>query len=242
MKIVDTTSSPKQHRNSPGQNAHPHHLPAGLNRRHSKPHCRPDPRPRWRPCNYGVSQLNHAMAERPTGSIFKPFVYATAYNTSLNGTPLGDNGVFTALTRLNDDEQDFGTADQPYTPGNFEKGEYPGMVTAVEAIEHSLNIATISLAQQVGYENVAALARASGITNARATPSVAIGTYNATPLDMSGAYTVFANGGVHIQTMDARQRPQHLRRYRRRLLSRPSRCSVTSLTSTARSRWLSTIR
>ena len=149
--------------------------------------------------NYGVSQLNHAMAERPTGSIFKPFVYATAYNTSLNGTPLGDNGVFTALTRLNDDDLDFGTADPPYTPGNFEKGEYPGMVTAVEAIEHSLNIATISLAQQVGYENVAALARASGITNARATPSVAIGTYNATPLDMAGAYTVFANGGVHLK-------------------------------------------
>ena len=38
--------------------------------------------------NYGISQLNHAMAERPTGSIFKPFVYAAAYNTSLNGTDL----------------------------------------------------------------------------------------------------------------------------------------------------------
>ncbi|HEY2739323.1 MAG TPA: transglycosylase domain-containing protein, partial [Thermoanaerobaculia bacterium] len=57
--------------------------------------------------SYGVSQLNHAMAERPTGSIFKPFVYATAYNTSLNGTDLGGNGVFTALTRLNDDPQNF---------------------------------------------------------------------------------------------------------------------------------------
>jgi penicillin-binding protein 1B len=148
--------------------------------------------------NYGLSQLNHAMAERPTGSIFKPFVYATAYNTSLNGTKLDENGVFTALTRLNDDPQDFGTDSQPYTPGNFEKGEYPGMVTAVEAIEHSLNIATISLAQQIGYDNVAALARASGITNARGTPSVAIGTYNATPIDMAGAYTVFANGGVHL--------------------------------------------
>ena len=50
--------------------------------------------------NYGVSQLNHATAERPTGSIFKPFVYATAYNTSLNGTDLDGGGVFTALTRL----------------------------------------------------------------------------------------------------------------------------------------------
>ena len=149
--------------------------------------------------NYGVSQLNHAMAERPTGSIFKPFVYATAYNTSLNGMSLGDGGVFTALTMLNDDSQDFGTNGQSYIPGNFERGEYPGMVTAVTAIAHSLNIATISLAQTVGFENVAALARSAGIVNARGTPSVAIGTYNATPIDMAGAYTVFANNGVHLK-------------------------------------------
>ena len=149
--------------------------------------------------NYGVSQLDHAIAERPTGSIFKPFVYAAAYNTSLNGTELEDGSVFTALTKLNDDPQDFGSDDQPYTPGNFEKGEYPGMVPAVVAIAHSLNIATINLAQQVGYENVAALARSAGIVNARGTPSVAIGTYNATPIDMAGAYTVFANNGVHLK-------------------------------------------
>jgi penicillin-binding protein 1B len=149
--------------------------------------------------NYGVSQLNHAVSERPTGSIFKPFVYATAFNTSLNGTELDTGGVFTALTRLNDDPQDFGTDAQPYTPGNFEKGEYPGMVPAVEAIAHSLNIATIALAQKVGYDNVAALARSAGIVNARGTPSVAIGTYNATPIDMAGAYTVFANNGVHLK-------------------------------------------
>ena len=72
------------------------------------------------------------------------------------------------------------------------------MVTAADAIAHSLNIATIALAQMVGFENVAALARAAGITSARATPSVAIGTYNATPIDMAGAYTVFANSGVHL--------------------------------------------
>src|SRR5216683_6867791 len=40
--------------------------------------------------NYGFSQLNHAVAKRPTGSIFKPFVYAAAYNSSLNGTSLGE--------------------------------------------------------------------------------------------------------------------------------------------------------
>ncbi len=93
-----------------------------------------------------ISQLNHAIAERPTGSIFKPFVYATAYNTSLNGTDLDGDGVFTALTRLNDDPTTFTFGGKDYTPGNFERGEYPGMVTAVQAIAHSLNIATINLA------------------------------------------------------------------------------------------------
>ena len=149
--------------------------------------------------NYAMSQLNHALAERPTGSIFKPFVYAAAYNTSLNGAALGDQGTFTALTKLNDDTTTFMFDGKAYTPGNFERNEYPGMVTAADALAHSLNIATISLAQMVGYDNVASLARTSGIVNARGTPSVAIGTYNATPIDMAGAYTVFANYGVHIK-------------------------------------------
>jgi len=149
--------------------------------------------------NYGVSQLNHAIAQRPTGSIFKPFVYATAYNTSLNGTNVDGNGPFTALTKLNDDTTTFMFDGKPYTPGNFEHGEYPGMIIAADAIAHSLNIATISLAQMVGYENVAQLARTAGVVNARGTPSVAIGTYSATPIDMAGAYTTFANNGVHLR-------------------------------------------
>lgn len=149
--------------------------------------------------NYGTSQLDHALAERPTGSIFKPFVYAAAYNTSLDGTQLGSSGVFTALTKINDDPQDFSTNGRPYIPGNFVRGEFPGMVTAADALAHSLNIATIALAQMVGYDNVAALARSAGIVNARGTPSVAIGTYNATPIEMAGAYTVFANNGVHLK-------------------------------------------
>jgi penicillin-binding protein 1B len=149
--------------------------------------------------NYGISQLNHAVSKRPTGSIFKPFVYAAAYNTSLNGMSLGDSGVFTALTRLNDEETTF-TYDngrQTYTPKNLISG-YKGDVVAAYALAHSLNAATVQLAQMVGFDNVAALARASGITAARGTPSVAIGTYNATPIDMAGAYTVFANNGVHL--------------------------------------------
>jgi penicillin-binding protein 1B len=149
--------------------------------------------------NYGVSQLNHAVSERPTGSIFKPFVYGAAYNSSLNGMSLGDSGVFTAVTQLTDEPTTF-TFDngrQTYTPNNF-KGDFRGQVTAAYALAHSLNNATIELGQMVGFDNVAALGRASGITNARGTPSVSLGAYNATPIDMAGAYTVFANGGVHL--------------------------------------------
>jgi penicillin-binding protein 1B len=148
--------------------------------------------------NYGVSQLNHAVAQRPTGSIFKPFVYAAAYNSSLNGLSLGDGGVFTALTKLNDEATTYTDASgNEYTPRNLISG-YQGEVTAAYALAHSLNAATIELGQMVGFNNVAAFARSAGITNARGTPSVAIGTYNATPIDMAGAYSVFANNGVHL--------------------------------------------
>jgi penicillin-binding protein 1B len=148
--------------------------------------------------NYGNSQLNHAVAKRPTGSVFKPFVYAAAYNTAIAGTILpGQDKPFSAVTILNDEQTTYEVGDQEYAPRNY-KGEYHGQVTAIYALAHSLNNATISLASEVGFDNVAALGRDSGIKNARGTPSVAIGSYDATPLDMAGAYTVFANGGLHL--------------------------------------------
>ena len=152
--------------------------------------------------NYGASQFNHAVSHRPTGSIFKPFVFAAAFNTSLAGAQLtnsdGNSGVFTPVTILNDEQTTFTFAgNQTYSPRDFE-GKYFGQVTAREALERSLNNATIALAEMVGYNNVASLARDAGIKSARATPAMAIGAYDATPLDMAGAYTVFANGGVKI--------------------------------------------
>jgi penicillin-binding protein 1B len=170
--------------------------------------------------NYGASQLDHAIANRPTGSAFKPFVYAAAFNTSLAGTiltqpppqaapneelvsadpappdPGRQSGVFTAITLLNNDLTTF---EGGYAPRNFHNDvRYTGMITARTALQWSENNAAVSLAQMVGYNNVAALARDAGIKSARGTPSVALGAYGATPLDMAGAYTVFANGGVKI--------------------------------------------
>lgn len=148
--------------------------------------------------NYGTSQLNHAVSKRPTGSIFKPFVYAAAFNTSLTGTPLpGQEAVFSPTTMLNDEQTTYMVGNQQYTPRNFH-GEYHDEVTARYALMYSLNNATIGLAQMVGFDKVAALARDAGIKSAKGTPAVALGAYDATPLDMAGAYTVFANGGVKI--------------------------------------------
>ncbi len=57
------------------------------------------------------------------------------------------------------------------------------------------------VAQGVGFGNVAALAKAAGITSVRATPAIALGAYDASPLEMSGAYTVFGNGGTRISPL-----------------------------------------
>jgi len=149
--------------------------------------------------SYGTSQVNHAVAHRPTGSIFKPFVFAAAFQTAVEGTMLpGQTALFSPVTLINDAQTtyDEGTPNE-YTPHNFES-EYYGDITARYALMRSDNNATIALAAMVGFDHVAALARAAGVKSARATPSMAIGSYDATPLDMAGAYTIYANGGVHL--------------------------------------------
>jgi penicillin-binding protein 1B len=149
--------------------------------------------------SYGNSQLNHAVAKRPTGSIFKPFVYASAFATAAEGTMLpGQTKLFSPLTMLKDEQTTYGVGTPyEYTPKNFED-EYHEQVTARYALMRSLNNATISLASMVGFDRVAALARDAGVKSARGTPSMAIGSYDATPLDMAGAYTIFANNGLHL--------------------------------------------
>jgi penicillin-binding protein 1B len=149
--------------------------------------------------SYGVSQLNHAVAMRPTGSIFKPFVYAAAFQTAVEGTLLPEQTKpFSPVTILNDAQNTYGEGTPyEYTPNNY-KGEFYGQMTARLALMRSDNNATISLASMIGFDRVASLARDAGIKSAQGTPSMAIGSYDATPLDMAGAYTTFSNGGVHI--------------------------------------------
>ncbi len=143
--------------------------------------------------NYAFSQLDHATARRPTGSVFKPFVYATAVNTGLNG---GAN-ILTPASMIDDSPTTFTYGDQIYEPRNY-KDEYHGMVSAQYALAHSLNNATVKLAEEVGYDNVANLARAAGLKSVEPTPAMALGAYDATPMDVASAYTIFANGGLRL--------------------------------------------
>jgi penicillin-binding protein 1B len=143
--------------------------------------------------NYGMSQLNHALAKRPTGSIFKPFVYAAAINTALDGSAT----VITPASLVADQPSTFAYGDQIYEPRNY-KEEYHGDVTLRYALALSLNNATVKVAEEVGYDKVADLAKSAGISSVKATPAMALGAYDATPVDMAAAYTTFANSGVRL--------------------------------------------
>ena len=143
--------------------------------------------------DYGWSQLNHAVAKRPTGSIFKPFVYAAAMNTAIDGSPT----VITPASTVTDEPSSFAYGDQIYEPRNY-KEEYHGEVSLRYALAMSLNNATVKVAEEAGYDKVADLAKSAGITSVKATPAMALGSYDASPLDMAGAYTVFANNGIRL--------------------------------------------
>ena len=141
--------------------------------------------------SYGVSQLNHAMAKRQPGSSFKPFVYTAALSSALaEGGP-----VITPATTVVDEPTTFWFDEKPYEPANF-GDKYFGTIPLWYALAHSLNVPAVKVAEMVGYDKVAATARAAGLNvDIKATPSIALGAYEVTPLEIASAYTVFANGG-----------------------------------------------
>jgi penicillin-binding protein 1B len=137
---------------------------------------------------YADSQLNHTLSHRPPGSVFKPFVYAAALS---NGSR-----IFSPSSTVEDAPTTFRYENQTYSPGNFDH-QFHGTVTFRRALAKSLNVATVRVAEMTGYNNVVALARNAGLgDNIRATPSVALGAYEVTPLEIAGAYTIFANHGL----------------------------------------------
>lgn len=141
--------------------------------------------------SYAGSQLNRAVAKRPPGSVFKPFVYAAALNTAVEGGPL----VMTTLTEIADEPTTFWYDDKPYEPAGY-KHRYYGTVTLRRALAKSLNVPTVKVAEMAGYDSVVDMARRAGLNlNIMPTPAVALGSYEVTPLEIAGAYTMFANQG-----------------------------------------------
>ena len=143
--------------------------------------------------NYGTSQLNRILAKRQPGSSFKPFVYAAALDTGLSSS----GQVITPATMITDEPTTFYFDGKPYEPSNFEHKFY-GNVSLRDALAHSLNVATVKLAEQTGFDAIVDLARRAGMNvEIHPTPAMALGSYEVTPLEIAGAYTIFDNHGVY---------------------------------------------
>jgi len=147
--------------------------------------------------DYGQSQLNHALAHRQPGSVFKPFVYAAAFNNAVDGA----QPLVTPATTVDDEPTVFEFDGQEYTPNNYGE-KFMGKVTVREALTHSLNVATVKVAEMVGYGRVVQIARQMGLApNIKPTPAVALGAYEMTPVEVAGAYTAFATMGTRAEPM-----------------------------------------
>jgi penicillin-binding protein 1B len=98
-----------------------------------------------------------------------------------------------------------------------------GTVTLRQALAHSLNVATVKVGEMVGFDRVAAIARRAGFNeDIKATPALALGAYQATPLEIAGAYTIFGNEGMRVQPafVSAIRDRNHADLYRRHALTR----------------------
>jgi penicillin-binding protein 1B len=144
--------------------------------------------------DYSKSQLNRATdALRQPGSVFKPFVYATALNTAYDPIPR----VITPATTYMDEPKTFTFDNQEYSPGNFGESYSHAPVTLRDGLVKSLNVVTVEVAMEVTIGRVMSLAARAGLPKpARAYPAMALGTSEATPLQIASAYTAFANYGT----------------------------------------------
>lgn len=141
--------------------------------------------------SYQRSQYNRATkAMRQPGSTFKPFVYLAAMEQG-----------YTPDSMVND---------QPIRIGNWEPGNYNqkylGEVTLRTAMALSLNSVAAQLAASVGPENVVAVAHRLGITSHLGNDaSISLGTSEVTLLELTSAFTPFANGGYSIVPFSVRR-------------------------------------
>jgi penicillin-binding protein 1B len=148
--------------------------------------------------SYGTSQYNRAtQARRQPGSTFKPFVYLAAFEATFDDPSLPP---ITPATVVEDAPTTFIFGNREYRPENYE-GTYMGYVTLRRALNHSLNNATVKVAEMVGYDRVANLwNRKMGMPDqVQPYPAVALGSFEATPLEIAAAYNVLATGGLKVE-------------------------------------------
>lgn len=145
--------------------------------------------------DYGASQLNRLItAKRQPGSIFKPFVFAAALNSALEGS----EPIITPSTITDDSPTVFEFDNQTYEPNNYGEKFY-GPVTLRKTLTKSLNVATIKFAEMAGLKKVVVLAREAGLNGKMmATHALALGAYEVTPLEMAQSFTIFANDGKRV--------------------------------------------
>jgi penicillin-binding protein 1B len=148
--------------------------------------------------SYGSSQYNRVtQARRQPGSTFKPFVYLAAFEATFSDPSLPP---ITPATVVDDSPSTFLFGNKEYTPENYE-GRYMGYVTLRKALALSLNNATVKVAEMVGYQKIADVwSKNMAIgENIKPYPAVALGSFEATPLDMATAYNVIANLGLKVE-------------------------------------------
>jgi penicillin-binding protein 1B len=140
--------------------------------------------------DYAESQLNRATdAQRQPGSVFKPFVYAAALESGMS-----------PLRLFKDAPQEFTYAGgNKYRPENYGGGFSMRDLPMREGLIKSLNVVTVDVAMQTGLARVANTAWQMGLPRPRPYPALALGTTEATPLQVATAYAAFANGGQKIR-------------------------------------------
>lgn len=145
--------------------------------------------------DYTSSQLNRVTdARRQPGSVFKPVIYAAAMA----------NGVSPLTRFLNAPREIRYGYKAVYNPQNFGHTYSNTEVTLREAMVRSLNVVAVDAALRVGLGNVSEMAERMGLEQAHGYPSLALGTSEATPLDIASAYTTFANDGTRVEPLAIR--------------------------------------
>lgn len=134
---------------------------------------------------YGASQYNRAVqALRQPGSAFKLFSYLAALESGI---------------KPEDRYVDAPISIDGWSPKNY-SGTYAGEMTVREAFARSINTVAVQVAEEVGRDRVAAMAKRLGIsTNVAPLPSLPLGTEEVTLLDLAGAYASVANGGFQAR-------------------------------------------